>query len=184
MKRKGQKKSRVISEQAILKTIKGGAKTLTDVVHGLGYSSVCGSTTKKIKAAVPDIQERLKSGNSAIKVEAPAKVKPVAKVKPAKKVAKVEKTEVVRKQRKFSGGIPYGEGTLCRAIVEVASKGEMTNSECDKAVAEITGKTVECVAMCRCWVSNKNHKSNKGKTQNVASERGRIHIRVLQGASA
>jgi hypothetical protein len=59
------KKSERVTKEKILKAIEGGAKSLTAVSKALGFKgSVSGSTAKRIRELVPDIEERMKSAGS------------------------------------------------------------------------------------------------------------------------
>ena len=167
MKTQGTKTGRTeITEASVLATIKGGATSLTQIAHGLGFTgSVGGATAKKIRAVVPDVARRLKEGDAGPVV----KVEPVKAGKPMK---------IARKRP----GAAY-HGILYQTIVDVASKGEMTGRECDEKVAKILSWPIEKVAMGRCVVANEKHRSNNGKTKNMAP-RGRIHIEVLQTITA
>jgi hypothetical protein len=61
--------------------------TIGGLIRGLGYSSVCGATSKKIKAMAPEVQGIL-AANKANGVSAPAEEAP--KAKKTKKVPKVK----------------------------------------------------------------------------------------------
>ena len=56
------KKTNRITEEGILAAIDEGALTLTAVAHALGYKgSISGSVSKRIREAVPDIDEKLEA---------------------------------------------------------------------------------------------------------------------------
>lgn len=65
-----------LTKESIIKAIESGATTMTAVVKALGYKSVCGGTTKRIRELVPDIDQRLGGGKG--------KAKPAAKSKKSK----------------------------------------------------------------------------------------------------
>ena len=82
-----------LTRERILEAVESGADTMSQVVRALGYRSVCGSTTSRIRSLVPDIGERL--GGSK---EGPAKA--VAAKAPTKRAARPKKTPKAKPQKK------------------------------------------------------------------------------------
>jgi hypothetical protein len=134
-------KKQGMTKAAVLRTIEDGATTMTAVVKGLGYKSVCGGTTKKIRGLLPEI-DKLLGGK--------VKTKPVAKAKPAAK-AKQKKTVKTKSSKKSPTEYPRAEsnpfraGTSCAYGVTYDVLWANKDKGIDRAtlvqtVASITGK--------------------------------------------
>jgi len=76
-------RTKEMTRETILTVVEAGATTITEVVRRLGYKSVCGGTTKRIRELVPDIGDRLKAAKDGAKRLALKKVAK-KKTKPAK----------------------------------------------------------------------------------------------------
>lgn len=131
-----------LTKEAVLAAVEAGATTMSEVVHRLGYKSVCGATTKKIRALVPDIGERL--GGAKGKGEKPAPTakaaKPqAAKVKKTPKPAKNDsRTEYPRAESNpFREGSAYATGY---DILAAAGDKGIERAKLVAEVARITGK--------------------------------------------
>jgi len=199
MKDNGRKQ---INEANVLAAVNEGACSLTQVVHALGYSSVCSATTSKIKAAVSgsDIQVLLKANRedprwNPVEKVVEAVAKPVAKAAEVKEVPQAEVKEVPQADAKgvrhveAKDGNPY-RGILTHAVFEVASQTELAIAECDRRVQEVLAskgveKPLSSIKFVRAWLSNDNHRSNKtkthqhGRSKNVSGKRGFVLLQAL-----
>ena len=161
-----------ITAASVRNAIKGGAKTLTAILKAHGYSSVCSANTKKIRAALPEVSDIL-SGKVPLTVP---KAKTVAKKTAKKTVAKKDKT-VVKSRKKASTvqkpnilDLFRGPVTLTIARLGSDTKHPMTAKELDQTVADHLkeqgiNKTVKQVSYTRSWMANKDHQSNRNRTQ-------------------
>ena len=134
---------RQLTKEAVLATIGAGATTMTAVVKALGYKSVCGGTTKRIRELVPDVGERLKA-NAGGKSPTTAKNtggKAAKATKPAKSKGGSKRgvpTEYPRAEHNpFRQGSAYG---ACYDILAHAGDKGMKRAKLVEELARVTGK--------------------------------------------
>jgi len=112
-------KSKPVTKEAVLKALDSGAASISQVAKALGFKGSVGSaTTKKIRAACPGIEKRLKANKGAGKAKKP-------------KTYSRHETN------------PYREGSAYAAAYDVlAAAGERGIRRADlvKEVARLTGK--------------------------------------------
>ena len=156
-----------ITAEAVLAAIESGATTMSQVVRALGYKSVCGGTTARVKAACPDIGERLKAAG---------KGHGKAKGGKGKAYPRAESN-------------PYRPGSAYAAAYDVlfaAGDKGIPRQDLVKEVARLTGKTeqrayYDCVVVCSPTKDGKAHRS-ADKAADVywveKSDGGNVRIRL------
>ena len=125
-----------LTKTAILKAIDSGATTMTAVVKALGYRSVCGGTTRRIRELVPDIDQRLggTKGKTVSPRTKPSKTKAVKRTAKTKALARADTNP-------FRKGSAYG--TCYDLLVAAGEKGLGRGSLVDQLTKRMPRKEGE-----------------------------------------
>ena len=167
-----------ITRESILKAIADGAKNVSQVAVAHGYGKpVSGSVTAKIRAIVPEVNERL-AGTYVEPVVEPVKV--IEVVKPAKvaKVVKVakDKPAIEVAQRKA----PYGGKLYGAVFAEAVAAGRIQFRGSPEAFVEVTARKLNLTEAQVFTAANvmriPKHQSNGNRSKDIADERGVMHL--------
>lgn len=132
-------KAKEMTREAVLAAVEAGAGTMTEVVRGLGYKSVCGGTTRRIRELVPDVGDRLKAAKGGGKKTAPKKAT-TSKAKPSKATPATKGTP---KEYPRDPNNPFREGSAygaCYDILAHAGDRGMDRAKLVEELARVTGK--------------------------------------------
>ena len=120
-----------LTRQAVVEAVKGQT-SMTAVVKSLGYKSVYGATTRKIRELVPDIDDRLGKNKGGSKKPSPKKATPP-------KTDRKRKSKAEDEAGKLS---PFRAGSKYSEIWKILYRERKTGVSRQKVRDELEGKGI------------------------------------------
>jgi hypothetical protein len=154
-----------ITKEQVLESIKEGASSISGLATRLGYKGkISGSTGRKLKALVPQLDDLLKVNRQAS----------------CKGTATNAKT--VPLKTKTVEANPYRQGSMYNILFEEGSKGFVPKQELIERVANLVSKAPKMIDWAFSVVGSPlgKHQSNGGRSQCVRDSGGQVKLVAIR----